>query len=353
MDQEPDNNQSDEQASLETLETSPESERTIESTEQTPETQQTTPDRPTAPATDSRSELEQSGGTTQAPAAKKPPVGRLLDKVKSFNIYLLLFMLVIVLAGLITFAAYQKSKQSEQKGPDVSSQNINQDVLKQLRNSSVSVGEPKQILSVEANAVFSGSVLVRGDFESAGQIKSEGNITTPGLNVAGTGTFQTLQAGKLQISGDGQIQSLSVQKSLSVSGSGNFGGTLTASKLNVQSLELAGNLVISNHIASSGGTPSKSSGNALGNGGTTSLSGTDTAGTITINTGGSPHAGCFISVSFTQAFSNTPHVVVTPIGSSAAGINYYVTRTSSGFSLCTTSSASGSKNFAFDYVVID
>ncbi|HEX5456481.1 MAG TPA: hypothetical protein VFW77_03895 [Candidatus Saccharimonadales bacterium] len=335
MDQKPDNNQQDEQASLETLETPAGSEQTQAGSSQVPENQQTTPE-------------------PQAAGPGKSLVSRLLDKVKSFNIYLLLFILVIVLSGLITFVAYQKSKQSEQKGPNVSSQDINQDVLKQLRNSNVSVGEPKQILSVEANAVFSGSVLVRGDFESAGQIKSEGNITTPGLNVAGTGTFQTLQAGKLQISGDSQLQgNLSLQKSLSVSGSGNFGGTLTASKLNVQSLELAGNLVISSHIASSGGTPSKASGNALGSGGTASLSGSDTAGTITINTGGSPHAGCFVSVGFAKSFNSTPHVVVTPVGSSAAAINYYVTRSSSGFSLCTTSSAQGSKNFAFDYIVIN
>jgi hypothetical protein len=172
--------------------------------------------------------------------------------------------------------------------------------------------------------------------------------------VSGTGTLQTLQANKLQISGDSQLQgNLSVQKSLSVNGSGNFSGTLTASKLNVQSLELSGNLIISSHIESSGGTPSKSNGNALGSGGTASLSGTDTAGTITINTGGSPHAGCFISVGFAKSFNRTPHVVVTPIGSSGASINYYVTRSSNGFSLCTTSSAPGSRNFAFDYIVIN
>jgi cytoskeletal protein CcmA (bactofilin family) len=342
MDQEPDNKQVEEQSSLETLETP--SEAAVPPT----------PGQAVEPQTTPEPQVSQPAENENEPGPKKSLINRLLYKIKSFNIYLLLFIFIIVLAGLITFAAYQKSKQSEQKGPAVSSQDINQDVLKQLRNSNVSVGEPKQILSVEANAVFSGSVLIRGDFESAGQIKSEGNITTPGLNVAGTGTLQTLQSGKLQISGDSQLQgNLSVQKSLSVSGSGNFGGTLTASKLNVQSLELAGNLVISSHIASSGGTPSKSSGNALGSGGTASISGSDTAGTITINTGGSPHAGCFISVGFTKSFSSTPHVVVAPIGSSAAAINYYVTRSSSGFSLCTTSSAPSSRNFAFDYIVIN
>lgn len=255
---------------------------------------------------------------------------------------------------MITFVAYQKSQQEEQKSSGTSSQAINQDVLQQLRNSNVSIGEPKQILSVEANAVFAGSVLVRGDFESAGRIKTEGNVSTPGINVSGTGTFQTLQASRFQLAGSGQVQgNLNVQNSLSVSGSGSFGGTLTASKLSVSALELAGNLVISNHIASSGGTPGKSTGSAVGSGGTSSVSGTDTAGTININTGGGPHAGCFITLSFTQRFGSVPHVVVTPIGSSAAGINYYLNRSASGFSLCTTTAAPASRSFAFDYIVID
>lgn len=281
--------------------------------------------------------------------------GRIFNKIKRVNIYLLIFLLVVVLAVIITYLAYQKSQQSsKQNSVKTSSQDINEDVLKQLRNTDVTLGEPKQILSVEANAVFTGTVLVRGDFEAAGQLKSQGRISGSDLNISGTGTFQTVQASKLQLSGDGQIQGgLNVQGNLSVSGSGSFGGTLTASKLNVQSLELAGNLSVSKHIISSGGTPSKSSGSALGGGGTSSVNGSDTAGTININTGSSPHAGCFITVSFAQKFSSTPHVVVTPVGSSAAGIKYYINRTSGGFSLCTTSSAPGGKNFAFDYIVIN
>lgn len=293
-----------------------------------------------------------------SPPDNKPPKQKgkgLFARFKSLNVYLLVFIFILVLAGLITFAAYQKNKQSNQQGSSGSaaSQSINGDVLNQLKNTDVTVGQPKQVLSVEANAVFAGSVLIRGDFETAGQIKTEGELSASGLNVSGTGTFQTLQGSKLQISGDGQVQgNLAVQNSLSVSGSGNFGGTLSAGKINVQSLELGGNLVISKHISASGGTPGRSNGSALGGGGTSSISGSDTAGSININTGSSPHPGCFVNISFTQQFSN-PHVVVTPVGSAAASINYYITRSGSGFSLCTASSAPAGRNFSFDYIVID
>lgn len=286
---------------------------------------------------------------------KKGFMAKVFQKIRLINIYLLIFILLIVVAGFITYIAYQKSQQGSggSGSADLTSQAINEDVLKQLKNTDVTVGQPKQVLSVEANAVFAGTVLIRGDFESAGQIKSEGPITAPSVNVSGSGTFQTLQANKLQLAGDGQVQgNLSVQNSLSVSGSGNFGGTLSANKISIQSLELAGDLLISKHIKTSGGSPSKTNGSALGGGGTSSINGTDTAGTININTGSSPHAGCFITVNFTEKFSS-PHVVVTPVGSSAASINYYVNRSSGSFSLCTASSAPAGKNFSFDYIVID
>ena len=101
-----------------------------------------------------------------------------------------------------------------------------------------------------------------------------------------------------------------------------------------------------------GGTPGKTDGTALGGGGTASISGTDTAGTVNINTGGGTVAGCFVTIGFTQNFSS-PHVVITPVGSAAAGINYYINRTNSGFSICTTNAAPVGQSFAFDYVVID
>jgi hypothetical protein len=84
------------------------------------------------------------------------------------------------------------------------------------------------------------------------------------------------------------------------------------------------------------------------------VNGTDTAGTVTINTGTNPpSSGCFGTVTFVQKFSGTPHVVVTPVGASAAVINYYINRTSSNFTICYTVGPAAQTSFSFDYIAID
>lgn len=343
MDQNTNNDQNDQLESLET-----------------PETISPTPE---ASPAEQPKVISAEQPTVQAPASlatEQQKTSRFKNKFsgmrQSLNIYLLFLALLMLLALIIGVVAYQKSRQSGSRSnqTDSSSQELNDDVLNQLRNTDVKLGDPQQILTVEANAVFGGSVLIRGDFEVAGQIRSSGPLNISAINVGGPGTFQSLQAGDLQLNGNGQIQgNLAVQNSLSVSGSGNFGGTLSAAKLSIQSLELAGDLVISRHINASGGTPGSSNGNALGGGGTSSLSGTDTAGTINVNTGGGPSPGCFINVSFAQKFNSTPHVVITPVGSGGSGVNYYVNRSSTGFSVCTSSSAPANQSFSFDYIVIN
>ncbi len=54
-----------------------------------------------------------------------------------------------------------------------------------------------------------------------------------------------------------------------------------------------------------------------------------------------------------NAFTQTPHVVITPVGSNCAGLNYYVNRTTGGFSIGTTNSANPGTGCAFDYIAID
>lgn len=279
--------------------------------------------------------------------------GGLQGLITRINIYLLIFIFIVIIAVVVVYIGVQRSKK-DAATPTVNTQQLTAEELAKLNNGDAKVGDPKQTLTIESNAIFSGKVLVRDSLDVAGTIKVGGALSLPGLNVAGTSTLDQVLINKLTVTGDASIQGqLAVQKNLVISGGASFGGPITAPQITIQSLQLNGDLTFSRHIDAGGGTPGKSDGSALGSGGTSSVSGTDTAGTVTINTGGGPPAGCFVTVNFTQKFNATPHVVITPVGSAAAGLNYYVNRSSTSFSVCTTNGAPGGANFAFDYIVID
>jgi cytoskeletal protein CcmA (bactofilin family) len=210
-------------------------------------------------------------------------------------------------------------------------------------------------LSVQSNAVFAGSVLMRGNLQIAGTLQVGSNIALNGMRVTGNSTLDDVQITKsLALTGDGSVQGrLTVQQSLAVNGTGTFLGAVSAPSITAGSLQLSGDLNLTHHIAAGGGTPSRSNGTALGGGGTVSVSGSDTSGSITINTGTSPGAGCFLTVNFATKFNSTPHVVVTPVGSGAAGLAFYINRSTTNFSVCTTTAPPGGASFGFDYMAFD
>jgi cytoskeletal protein CcmA (bactofilin family) len=227
--------------------------------------------------------------------------------------------------------------------------------LQQLASSDVTVGDAKQTLNVQSNAVFAGKVLVRESLDVAGNIQVGGAMTMPGLTVSGKSTFEDLQVNKsLNVALDTAVQGqMTVQKSLSVNGSGTFSGPVSAPAISTSSLQLNGNLTLTKHIAAGGATPSRTNGEALGAGGTTAVSGSDIAGNINVNTGGSPVAGCFATITFSQKYNSTPRVIVTPIGASAANLGYYITRSTSTFAVCAANNPPANANFGFDYFVIE
>ena len=275
--------------------------------------------------------------------------------MERFNIYLLLFALLIILAGVIGTIFYLQANKANTNGSTLSPQPLSQGTLDQLNNNDVNVGEPKHTLNVQSNAVFNGSVLVRSSLQIAGTLQVGSEVAINGARITGNTTLDDLQITKsLALTGNGSIQGqLNVQKSLSVSGNGTFLGAISAPSLSVGSLQLNGDLTLTHHRSAGGGTPSRSNGTALGGGGTASVSGSDTAGSVTINTGTSPGPGCFLTITFTAKFNGTPHIAVTPVGSGAAGLAYYINRSTSNFSICTTTAPPAGTTFGFDYLVFD
>ncbi len=305
--------------------------------------------------------IDASSGSN--PPLAKPPeetqssrptkASRLKSFVKRFNIYLVLFIFVVLVAIIVTGLSLYSSNKSNK--PNIPTESLSSNTLKQLANSDATIGDAKQVLNVQSNAVFAGKVLIRDSLEVAGPIQVGGSLTLPGITVSGNSNFDQVQIrNTLSVGGNATIQGqLSVQKSLNVTGNATFGGTISASQISASSLQITGDFVLTHHIVAGGPSPSRSNGSALGNGGTSTVTGSDTAGTLSINTGGSPGPGCFATINFTQKYNNTPHILVTPVGSAAGGLGYYVDRTTSSFSICTATSAPGSQSFAFDYFVVD
>lgn len=272
---------------------------------------------------------------------------------KKFSVYLLMFVLVILLAVMVVVGTYLRSHTKT--NTKINTQNLTQSDLTQLGQSDVTVGDAKQVLNVQSNAVFAGQVLVRSDLQVAGKLQVGGSLSLTGIQVSGDSVFDQIQVNKnLQVAGDTAVQGqLTVAKSISVNGGGTFNGPLTAPSLTVNTLQLNGDIIFSHHITAGGVNPGRTSGNALGGGGTSSVSGSDTAGSITINTGSNPSTGCFITVNFASKYSSTPHVVASPIDAAAGGLAWYVTRTTSSFSVCSNSAPPGNASFGFDYIIFD
>lgn len=313
---------------------------------ETPETEQQQTGVVTAPGA--------SGAATPPDDKKKVGSNKLKDLVRRINVYTLLLILMVLLIAGFTYFSIQNNRKSANDAA-LNTQDLSQEDLEKLSASDATVGDPKQTLSIESNAIFAGKVLVRDDLDIAGSLKVGGALSLAGLSVGGSTSLDQLQAKGLAIAGDGSIQGkLSVQGNLTVNGSGTFSGTVSAPQLTVDTLQLNKDLKINRHIDAGGGTPGRTNGSALGSGGTASVSGSDTAGSVTINTGGGAPAGCFITVNFVAAFSAQPHVVITPVGSVAAGLNFYINRTTAGFSVCTTTDPpDNTPGIAFDYIALD
>lgn len=303
-------------------------------------------------------ELEEAAAKDAADALDEEPEIKKVSPIKRFfrkvNVYLLGFVLIIIVVGAIAVVNYINSQQAP-TAPEVASQELTEEALQQLANTDASVGSTNQTLTIQGNAIIAGQTLMRGNLNVAGDLQTGGSIQGPSLTISGTSNIATAQANTLQVADTFAVQGATTLSTLSVSGTSTLSGAVTANQLTVTNLILSGNasLQIPNHISFTGPTPSRSSINqgVLGNGGTALVSGSDTTGTVEINTGNNPTAGCFLEIGFAQAFSNRPHVLISPVGAAAGNLNYYVNRSTTGFSVCTNNAAAANQSFAFDYFI--
>jgi hypothetical protein len=273
---------------------------------------------------------------------------------KKVNIYLLAFVLIVIIAGAVTIVSYLNGKKAP-PAPEVATQELNEDVLKQLANSDATVGGSGQTLTVQGNAIFSGQILAKQDLGVSGTIQAGAGIVVPQITVSGQSNLAEVQINSLQVANNTTMQGiLTLQRDLNVAGSAAFNGPVTIGQLTVNRLIMSGNasLQIPNHISFPGASPGRTvNPSVLGAGGTASVSGSDTTGTINISTGNGTVPGCFATVNFNQRFTSTPHVLVSPVGAGAGQTQFYTERSATGFSICTANAAPTGQAFAFDYFV--
>lgn len=290
--------------------------------------------------------------TDTTPLAKQP--GKIKRLFRKINLYLLLFLLVVVIAGAVSVVSYLNSKKTP-KTPTIATQPLTTETLKQLANSDATVGDSGQTLTVQGNAIFSGQVLMKSDLNVAGTIKVGSSVVVPSITVSGKSTLSDTQVNSLQVANNSVFQgSITAQKDLNVAGAAAFSGPLTAGQITVSKLIMSGTatLEVPNHVSFTGASPGRTINvGVLGAGGTASVSGSDTTGTININTGSSPTPGCFTDITFNKQFNATPHVILTPINSGAGLSQYYVTRNAKGFSVCANATPPANQVFAFDYFI--
>lgn len=291
---------------------------------------------------------------SEAPKKSGGALGKLKGLTSRLNIYFLMFMVLLLLGVIIFFVVFQSSQKGDEA--TVQTQELTQESVDELIGTDAKVGDPKQILTVESDSVFTGKVLIRDGLDVAGPIKVGGSLSLPGITVSGNSAFDEVTINTLNVAGDVSIQGqLSIQEGLTVSGPVTFSGTFSAASFSIQSLQVDQELLVNRHIDAGGPTPGVSGGGAVGAGGTVTISGTDTAGTVTINKGAGGGNGALASVSFSSQFNGSPHVVITPVTSNAAlaGATYYLSsRTSSGFTI-SVSGMSSTGSISFDYIVID
>jgi hypothetical protein len=285
------------------------------------------------------------------------PVVKKISPFKKFfrkvNLYFLIFILLIIIVGAIAVVNFLNSQKAAPE-PNIAPQGLTEDALKQLANTDTTVGNTSQTLTIQGNAIIAGQTLMRGNLNVAGNFQTGGSIQGPSLTISGATNLGATQINSLQVATNTTIQGSTTVRDINVAGTSSFGGAMTASQITVTKLILSGNAVleIPNHISFTGPSPGRTiNAGVLGGGGSASVNGSDTAGTVNINTGSNTTSGCFVRINFQQAFTSQPRVIISPVGSAAAQTQYYVTRDNSGFSICTINSAPTNQVFAFDYFV--
>lgn len=274
---------------------------------------------------------------------------------------------LILIANAVVISMVMKRQVDAQDEAVRNGVTLSTSTLDKLGVSRNPVGNADTELIIGPNSTFNGKVRMGGDVTVAGQLLLNSKFTATDASLAKLQAGDT-QVQQLNVNGDGTISTLNLRKDIKIAGSAQIQGPLTVNQLTTinNNLNIAGNLAVggslsvrnfqvgqltvTGHLLSSGSKPGVSVGGGAGSNGTVTIGGNDTSGTIAVNTGVGAGNGLLATVTFSQKYSSTPHVVVTPIGKAVPGM--YINRTASGFSI-SVEGAMSPAGYAFDYIIVE
>jgi hypothetical protein len=261
----------------------------------------------------------------------------------------------LVVGGAVSGYYWAKAHTPKPQTKEPAISTLSQDEINKLNQVGANLGTAGQTLNIGANSLFRGKVDVGGNLTIGGQLNANGPVTLSSLNITGSTAATGLIVGSdLKVTGISTFdKGISVNGLAAINGGLNVTGTASINALNaatiaVRTISISGPLTIG-HLATQGPAPGIVGG-TVGSGGTVSISGNDTAGTININTGTGP-GGVLASVTFRAAYPGAVHVQITPLSGGAASAGAYVTRTGGGFQIHANTPPSG-QTLSFDYLVI-
>lgn len=176
-------------------------------------------------------------------------------------------------------------------------------------------------------------------------------ITLP--NASGT---ICLSSGNCSSTGDINQGGNAYATNLSIGTQDNFAFSLKANNVDRLTITPVGEVVYKAHLVT--GNPTTASTPILvlpfaGSGATATLTGNDTAGTVTIKTGNGATANYLAIVGFSSRYAGTPHIVLSPSNRAAASISGYTDYANpSGFALGAGTTPAPNTTYVFSYHVM-
>lgn len=278
----------------------------------------------------------------QTPVPHKPGRKKLRGK-KLLKVCAAVLLTLVLLAGLgVVIMTVRKPETTI----TINTQSLDNGTLNQLTNAGGS--EAKQQLTISPETLFKESIIVQGSAEVQQDLTVNNVLTVRG---------QTNLQGPVAIDQEATLRSnLTVGGSAAIGGNLSVTGSITAASLSVGTISIstvnvASDVSFGGHLIPNGATPSARP-SVAASGGSVTVSGNDTAGTIVINVGsGATLSGELAIITFNKAFNATPKVQLTPINTSASSLNYYATRSASFFTINTSTSPTNGTSYVFDYLV--